>query len=63
VVPVARRKTVLKRLEVRKPAICAIRVMDRSPLISNAMAWSIRCRTTNRWGGTPVLCLKSRAKW
>ena len=41
----------------------ASRKIDTSCVARTARARAMRCRTTNRWGGTPVLHLKSRAKW
>src|SRR5437879_1557112 len=63
VIPVIRRHVVVKWLVVRNPTSRAISAIGTVPADSNARASSIRRRTTKRCGGTPVLRLKSRAKW
>jgi hypothetical protein len=39
-----------------------MRAMDSTGAASSIAARSILARTTNRWGGSPVLCWKRRAK-
>src|SRR5262249_55486393 len=51
-----------KWLAVRNPTARAISPIERSPFASNDLACAIRRSRTNRCGGVPVLCRKSRAK-
>src|SRR2546425_3630122 len=62
VTPVIRRNTVEKWLGVQKPTTCEMWAMDSAAAASSITARSIRSRTTNRWGGRPVLRWKRRAK-
>jgi len=62
VIPVQRRNTVVKWLGVRNPAVRETAAIDAPPAARSSLAWSMRRPTTKRWGDSPVLRLKSRAK-
>ena len=59
---VRRRNTVEKWLVLRNPTSRPMSPTGRLDVSSGRDARSMRARTTKRWRGSPLLCLKSRAR-